>query len=1189
MPLDFVVDLRATVAPVVPHLTLVWTQRQQSIITSQKLHRRLKGAASWELQATLTNSQTSYADSTAQPGVEYEYWMERRFSGVSPNVAIGYLSAGLEVPPVEDRGTLLLVVDSSMTVPLAPEIAQLKEDLAGDGWSVQTIPVARTDAPPAVRALIQAAYNADPTRVKAVYLLGRVPVPYSGLLAPDGHVPDHLGAWPADVYYADMDGTWPDTSINNSTASGTRQDNVPGDGKFDITYLSSDAELQLGRVDLSNMSKAPTSGVSETALLRRYLRKAHDYRHRLGAYTSVPRRSLIRDNFGHAFSSEPFASSGWAAAYSCVSQSADTPSASWFNAPPANTYLFGYGCGGGGYESASGVGTSAEFGRKPSRVVFTSLFGSYHGDWDSSNNFMRSVLAGNATGDSLGLASFWAGRPNWYLHPCGMGETLGYAARLTQNNTGANYSFTGSSPHSVHIALMGDPALRLHMVQPPRNLAATSASAQVSLEWDVSTEAGVRGYHVYRAVGLTGSFVRLNAEPLTAVTYNDSSVTAGETYRYMVRTLKVEAVPGGTYLNLSQGSLVTLTANGGVPAAPQGPTSLVAQTGSSGQIVLSWTDNALDETGFRIERRTNAAGAFTSVGTVGENVATFTDPGPLVHGNVYYYQVVATGIADSLGSNVVAVDGHAGFIEVKDARVKISRSSGAAVVTVTRFGGGTGAVQVTGASNDISAVAGTHYTAVSAPVAFANGENTSNNVSITLLNSGQPQLPRMFRYAITNPTANASLAAQASTRVVIEDPTATLPTPWQQAVLGSVDDSSPAVFAEGAFGSALDGGSIGTSDNGRFVFQPRTGDGTIVAFIDTPLPLQNAARFAVMIRGSNSSGDPMAATVVAGDTVGTNLASRAASSTAAVLAPGNSNNLKAPRWVRLSRSGNVFTSETSTDGAAWTLLGSATVPMAATANWGLFHASDGGSSDFQLARFRHVAISNVGALPAPKNVVAAPQGSPARIQLSWDPIGGASGYRIERRPLHGTFALIATVNAPSVTTADASVRSGVRYEYRVQALSGATSSLWSATVSATAPGSPTAYQLWLQAHLLPMDESGQGAPTATPAGDGIANLIKFALGLSPQQPSYGVRMSTGMELDGGQSYLSLTYTRPEPAPVGVVYSVETCADLTGWNAAETLPISDTASAGERTIKVRDTVPSSGDRSRRFIRLKVTLQ
>ena len=409
VPRDFAVDLQATVAAAPPYLTLSWTASSLGTVTSQRVHRRLKGATTWVLQATLGTTDTSYADPTAAPGVEYEYWMQRQHSGF-PSTAMGYLSAGANLPFIEDRGTLLLVIEDSLPSALAPEIAQLKDDLAGDGWTVQTIPVARDDTPPNVRALIQAAYTADPVNVKAVYVFGHVPVPYSGQLAPDGHG-DHVGAWPADGYYGDMDGIWTDATVTTTGGSPARTENVPGDGKFDQSALPSDLELQVGRVDLNAMTQAPASSVSELVLLRRYLRKAHDYRHRLGAYANVPRRSMIRDGFGF-FGGECFATSGWAAAYGCVSRTVDQPATGqWYNQATANTYLFGHGDGGGSFTSASGVGTTAEFGRSPSRVVFTEIFGSYHGDWDATNNFMRSVLAGMVNLENAVTSRFDAGHP----------------------------------------------------------------------------------------------------------------------------------------------------------------------------------------------------------------------------------------------------------------------------------------------------------------------------------------------------------------------------------------------------------------------------------------------------------------------------------------------------------------------------------------------------------------------------------------------------------------------------------------------------------------------------------------------------------------------------------------------------------------------------------------------------------
>jgi hypothetical protein len=81
-PRDFVVDLRATVSDTPPHIALSWTQRMQSNISGQRMSRRLKGETAWVQLATLTTTQTNYVDDTAEPGVEYEYWMRRTFTDI---------------------------------------------------------------------------------------------------------------------------------------------------------------------------------------------------------------------------------------------------------------------------------------------------------------------------------------------------------------------------------------------------------------------------------------------------------------------------------------------------------------------------------------------------------------------------------------------------------------------------------------------------------------------------------------------------------------------------------------------------------------------------------------------------------------------------------------------------------------------------------------------------------------------------------------------------------------------------------------------------------------------------------------------------------------------------------------------------------------------------------------------------
>jgi hypothetical protein len=312
-PRDFVVDLRAQTATNTPCITLSWSLQRPSNIVSQKIHRRLKGAAAWAKLADLATNQTSYADVSATSGVPYEYWMERTYAGIYPETAMGYLCAGENVPAVEFRGKLLLVVDDTVAAPLSPEIGRLSGDLTGDGWTVQLLTVSRSGTAASVKSQIVSAFMTDPENVKMVFLLGHVPVPYSGNHAPDGRS-GHVGAWPADCFYGDLDGTWTDAFVNNTAADRPQNDNVPGDGKYDQTMLPSPVELSVGRVDMHSLTRAPSAAVSELSLLRRYLQKTHDFRMRNGAYGSIPKRSLIRDGCGY-FDGEAFSMCGWSWAY----------------------------------------------------------------------------------------------------------------------------------------------------------------------------------------------------------------------------------------------------------------------------------------------------------------------------------------------------------------------------------------------------------------------------------------------------------------------------------------------------------------------------------------------------------------------------------------------------------------------------------------------------------------------------------------------------------------------------------------------------------------------------------------------------------------------------------------------------------------------------------------------------------
>jgi hypothetical protein len=525
---DTAVQVSASVSKTpIPTISLSWPTNAQA--TAFSVYRKTFAATAWGSPiASLPGSATGYSDATVAVGSGYEYWV----SSSGSVLANGYLAAGIELPLVDTRGKVVLVVDGTFTSSLATELSRLVRDLAGDGWTVVRHDVLRTASVPSVKALIHADYVADPANVKAVFLFGHVPVPYSGAIAPDGH-PDHYGAWPADLYYGDMDGAWTDTVDYSTTVAG-RQHNAPGDGKFDQSSAPSSIELEVGRVDLSDMpSFAPRT---ELDLLRQYLNKDHNFRHKL---VTAQRRGLIDDNFGY-FGGEAFAASGWRN-FSAFFGAANVAALDWFSTLATQSYLWAYGCGGGCYQGAGGVGSTSNFAATDAQAIFTMLFGSYFGDWDTTDHFLRAPLAGT----TYGLTDAWAGRPHWYFHHMGIGETIGYSARLTQNNLG---TYSGAYGPEIHIALMGDPTLRMHVVAPPSALTAAPGATTTFLQWAPSPDP-VAGYAVYRSLSAAGPFTRVNGTLVAGTSYTAPS-SGGEIWG--IRAVHLESGGSGTYFNASQ-------------------------------------------------------------------------------------------------------------------------------------------------------------------------------------------------------------------------------------------------------------------------------------------------------------------------------------------------------------------------------------------------------------------------------------------------------------------------------------------------------------------------------------------------------------------------------------------------------------------------------------------------------------
>jgi PKD repeat protein len=543
-PKDCSVELWANIQTSPPTVTLNWLANTTT--TNYAVDRKPKNSSTWTtLAASLPSTATQYVDNTVSLGVHYEYRVTRSaVTGTLSYPGYGYINSGIEVPVVESRGKLILLIANNFSTTLAPEIARLQDDLEGDGWEVLTSYISPTLAVTAVKAQIVSTYNLDPANTVALFLLGHIPVPYSGNFGPDAH-PDHQGAWPADVYYGELNGNWTDVSVTSTTVSPARTQNIPGDGKFDQWLIPTQVELQVGRVDLYGMTSFTAT---ETQLIKNYLDKDHDYRKKV---FSPVKRAVLDDNFGYFSGGESFASSGFKNFGPLVTPS-NVATTDYFTTMTGNSYQWSYGCGGGTYTSAGGIGATSNFATSNLQGVFTMLFGSYFGDWDVTDNFLRAPLCQGKT-----LTNAWAGRPNWMFHHMAMGENIGYSARLTQNNTTtyfpSPYPINAGIFNTVHIALMGDPTLRNDIVAPVSNVVATKVGNNCNISWTAATETAVIGYNIYLKAPSSNGYVKINPAPIAGTTYTDLCLVNPGIYKYMVRTLKLETTPSGSYYNMSEG------------------------------------------------------------------------------------------------------------------------------------------------------------------------------------------------------------------------------------------------------------------------------------------------------------------------------------------------------------------------------------------------------------------------------------------------------------------------------------------------------------------------------------------------------------------------------------------------------------------------------------------------------------
>ncbi len=224
----------------------------------------------------------------------------------------------------------------------------------------------------------------------------------------------------------------------------------------------------------------------------------------------------------------------------------------------------------------------------------------------------------------------------------GISDTSKTIAGLTNGTT---YYFRATAVDSAgyESGYSNEVAATPTSVPAPQNLRAWTGpeDSSVVLKWD----SGPGTYaHIIRVYGSTSP----NPTTLfdTASAAYDSLILKGlgsATYYFRITAVDSVEAKESSYSNE-----VSINPIQDRPSTIQAPTSLVATPVSTTRIDLGWSDNSIDEEGFRIEMRVGAGGPYGQIASVGVNQESYQSTG-LSPATEYYFRVRAF---NSMGNSV---------------------------------------------------------------------------------------------------------------------------------------------------------------------------------------------------------------------------------------------------------------------------------------------------------------------------------------------------------------------------------------------------------------------------------------------------------------------------------------------------------------------------------------------------------
>jgi len=110
--------------------------------------------------------------------------------------------------------------------------------------------------------------------------------------------------------------------------------------------------------------------------------------------------------------------------------------------------------------------------------------------------------------------------------------------------------------------------------------------------------------------------------------------------------------------------------------------------------------------------------------------------------------------------------------------------------------------------------------------------------------------------------------------------------------------------------------------------------------------------------------------------------------------------------------------------------------------------------------------------------------------------------------------------------------------------------------------------------------------TAAPAGDGVANLLKYALGLNPTQEVTQPLLIPQINSTG---YFQIACARPDPPPADVSYRMESSNDLVSWCTSQCVVVQQILFSNQTAMVIYEDPTPVQNQPGKFVRLRVSRQ